>query len=217
MPNKAWLTTAATRRTFPRLQETGYDAERHTIVGAGWGIPLLWLPLFRPADLLIEDVTVERGRTYRDPAPVVETAVALTRLTASVAQLNGVFGTQGPLDRHAELLSEAIASTHRPFVTLEPEEIAWMGEPKQFYERLTLALGYFDGPDTPRGREDLLYLTPTVNEPDLPFPVPHGFFDRDDYDAEEAQLMHFLLGEAWLRPLSWDSRPSATHDGPFRG
>jgi hypothetical protein len=188
------------------LQEPGYNAELYTIAGAAWGIPLLWLPLFRPCDLMVEDVTVEGGPTYRDPAPVVETAVALTRLAASVARLNAVFREQGPLDRHAELLREAIACTGRPFVTLEPEAIAWMGDPKAFYERLERALAYFEGPDTPRGREDLLYLTPAVSEEGLPFPAPDGFFDRGEYEVEEAEMMHFLLGEAWLRPLPWDSR-----------
>jgi hypothetical protein len=205
MPNKAWLTTAATRTTFPRLQELGYTPELHTIAGAAWGIPLLWLPLFRPCDLLVEEVTVEGGATYRDPAPVVETAVALTRLAGSVARLNAVFREQGPLDRHAALLREAIASTSRPFVTLEPEEIAWMGDPRDFYGRLERAFACFDERDTPQGRKDLLYVTPTVSEENLPFPAPDGFFDRADYEIEEAEMIHFLLGEAWVRPLPWDS------------
>jgi hypothetical protein len=210
MPNKAWLTTAATKNTFPRLREPGYNAELHTVAGAAWGIPLLWLPLFRPCDLMMEDVTVEEGRTYRtyrDPVPVVEAAVALTRLADSIARLNDVFHEQGSLDRHAALIGAAIASTGRPFVTLEPEAVAWMGDPKVFYESLERALAYFEEPDTPRGRKALLDLTPGVSEKDLPFPAPDGFFDREDYEVEEAEMMHLLLGEAWLRPLPWDSRP----------
>jgi hypothetical protein len=206
MPNKAWLTTAATRTTFPQLREPGYTPELHTVAGAAWGIPLLWLPLFRPCDLLVEDVMVEGGTTYRDPAPVVETTVALTRLAGSVTRLNSAFRKQGPLDRHADLLQEAIASTGRPFVTLEAEAIAWMGDPRVFYERLERAFAYFEEQDTQQGRNDLLYVTPTVSEETLPFPAPDGFFDREDYDVEEAEMIHFLLGEARLRPLPWDSR-----------
>lgn len=206
MPNKVWLTTAATRITFPRLQEPGYKPELHTVAGAAWGIPLLWLPLFRPCDLLVEDVTVEGGRVYRDPVPVVDTTLALTRLADSVVRLNAVFRKQGPLNRHATLLAQAIESTGRPFVTLEPEAVAWMDDAKAFYERLKRSLAYFERPDTPRGRQDLMQLTPTVSEEDMPFPAPDAFFDRKDFEVEEAEMIHFLLGEAWLRPLPWDSR-----------
>src|SRR5205823_5399102 len=150
---------------------------RQTVACCTWGIPLLWLPLFRPADFLVEDVTVESGRTYRDPAPVAETPLALARLEEAVPRLNAAFAEQGALDRHTALLREAIVSTGRPFLTLEAEALAWAGEPHEFYRWLERALAYFDEPDSPRGREDLLYLTPTVSEPDLPFPDPQGVWD----------------------------------------
>lgn len=204
MGNKAWLTTAARRQTFPRLQEPGYDPARHTVACCTWGIPLLWLPLFRPADLLMEDVTVEGGRTYRDPAPVAETAVALARLAEAVPRLNALFPGQGPLDRYAALLREAVASTGRPFLTLEAEQLAWMGEPNAYYRRLGRALAYFDEPETPQGRDDLLYLTPTVSEPDLPFPDPQAVWENDGPDVEDLELLGFLLGERWERPVPWE-------------
>src|SRR5262249_57508336 len=103
MGNKAWLTTASARRSFPRLQEPGYDPGRYTIACCDWGIPLLWLPLFRPSDFLVEDIVVQTGKTHRDPAPVVQTSKALARLEKAVPRLNKVFHKQGKLNPHAAL------------------------------------------------------------------------------------------------------------------
>jgi hypothetical protein len=202
--NKAWLTTAARRLTFPRLQEPHYDAARHTVACCTWGIPLLWLPLFRLSDFLVEDVTVEPGRTYRDPAPVVGAPTALARLAGAVPRLNAVFHEQGSLDRHAAMLGEAIVSTGRPFLTLEAEELAWSGEPGAFYGRLERTLAYFERPDSPAGRGDLLYLTPTVSEPDMPFPQPEEVWQGEETDIEVVEMLRFLLGERWERQVPWE-------------
>ncbi len=209
MGNKAWLTTAATRQTFPSLQEPGYDAARHTVACCTWGIPLLWLPLFRPSDLLVEEVTVEGGKTYRDPAPVVETPRALQRLASAVAPLDAVFREQGSVGRYAAMLQEAIASTARPFVTLEAQELAWSGEPEEFSRRVERALAYFDRPDSREGRDDLLYLTPTVSEPDMPFPAPEAVWAGEDSGVEAVEMLGFLVGEGWVRPVPWEPRRGA--------
>jgi hypothetical protein len=206
MGNKAWLTTAATRQSFPSLQEPGYDAARHTVACCTWGIPLLWLPLFRPSDMLVESVTVQSGRTYRDPAPVVETPTALERLAGAVARLNEVFGEQGSVDQYAAMLREAVASAARPFVTLEAQELAWPGEPEEFYRRLERALAYFDRPDSREARDDLLYLTPTVSEPDMPFPAPEEVWGGEDAGVEALEMLRFLVGERWVRPVPWEPR-----------
>jgi hypothetical protein len=206
MANFAYLTTATTRITFPMLHEPGYDSKLHTIACGRWGIPLLWFPLFQRGDLLTEDVEVD-GRIWRDPAPVVETSTALERLRASIPRLNSVFQAQGSLSRLAELLREAIASTERPFLTLEPHQIAYMepAAPKRFYELFERTLAYFEQPETALSINELLTLTPCVSEPDLPFPDPDDFRGRD-YDAEGFELLGMLLGRAYFRPVPWDRR-----------
>jgi hypothetical protein len=201
--NKAWLTTASARHGFPRLQEPRYDARRHTIACCDWGIPLLWLPLFRPEDFVVEHITVESGTTFRDPAPVVEVPVAIARLRKAVPRLNKVFQKQGKLNRHAALMQEALASTRRPFVCLEAEALAWAGDARDFYKRLRRALAYFDAEDTRQGRTHLLYLTPTVGEPDLPFPRK-GFEQNKDPEIEDMEMVRFLFGEKWERPVPWE-------------
>jgi hypothetical protein len=208
--NFAWLTTAAYRHTFPRVRELGYEPELHTVARCAWSVPLLWLPLFRVGDLTVEDVTLEDGRTLHDPAPVVETKVALKRLARAVPRLNALYPRRGRLNRHAELLRAAVASTNRPFVTLEAFELAWMfsgaSGAKRYYAHLEQAFAYFDGPDTPQTRATLLRMTPADIEPDIAFPDPYGYFDRPVDDSEEADVVEFLLGRAWLRSLPWESR-----------
>ncbi len=202
MGNKAWLTTAATRQTYPSLQEPAYNAARHSVACCDWGIPLLWLPLFRPSDLLVESVTVECGKTYRDPAPVVDTPRALERLAGAVARLDALFREQGSVARYAAMLREAIASTARPFVTLEAAALAGAGAPEEFYRNLERALAYLDQPDSYEGRHELLYLTPTVSEPEMPFPNPEEVGEESDIEGME--MLRFLLGERWERPVPWE-------------
>lgn len=204
MANWAWLTTAATRQTFPRLQDPKYDARRHTVARCQYGIALLWLPLFRPSDILVEDVAVEGGKTYRDPAPVVNIPMALARLADAVPRLNAIFRSRGPLDRYARLLHKAIASIRRPFITLEAEELAWWGQPEGYYRRLKRALAYFEHEDSPTWRKALLSMTCPVAEPTLPFPDPVSVWDGDDLEAQE--IVYFLLGEGYERPVPWKPR-----------
>jgi hypothetical protein len=154
--------------------------------------------------LVLEDIVAQTGRTYGDPAPVVATSKALARLDEAVPRLNKVFHRQGKLNRHAGLLRKAIASTRRAFVCLEVEELAWGGEPKEFYKWLEKALTYFDSKDSPKGRKNLLYLTPTVSEPDMPFRMPEAFTDGEEPEVEDMEMLRFLLGEKWERPVPWE-------------
>jgi hypothetical protein len=153
---------------------------------------------------LIEDVRVESGTTYRDPAPIVETTTALARLDSAVQRLNAIFREQGSVEQYATMLGEAIASTSRPFITLEAEELAWAGEPDEFYRWVERAFAYFDGPDSRAGQDDLLYLTPTLSEPDMPFPTPEAVWESEEWGIEGMEMLRFLLGEKWERPVPWE-------------
>ena len=77
---------------------------------------------------------------------------------------------------------------------LEAGSLAWAGEPDEFYRRLRRALAYFDEPDSAEGRTDLLYLTPTVSEPEMPFPDPAGW-GSESLEVESAEILRFLVGE----------------------
>jgi hypothetical protein len=49
-------------------------------------------------------------------------------------------------------------------------------------------------------------ITPIVGEPDMPFPELEEVWKDEDSDIEAMQMLRFLLGERWERPVPWEPR-----------
>jgi len=110
-----------------------YDSDVQTIANDVHGVPLLWMAMFRARDMVSKQVEID-GETLRVDAPIVERTTAIAQLQESAAYFNILFQGAGGLDEYVELLKRALESVDYEFVTIEMDEIAFGGDPAEFYD-----------------------------------------------------------------------------------
>ena len=176
MSNRAYLVASPWRRTDPG-NAPAFDPEKHTIATAVARIPLLWLSLFSPADLV-------------DGAPVASVKTALSRLDQAAGLLAKRFSSRGSLTEHASALATAIATAKAKYVTIELEEFADLFSRRSTFDaRLRKALS-----------GDAAAMTELAAlEARKPFPAL-GQIKRTDVD-----VMHSLLGTSHIRAVPWEA------------
>ena len=142
MANYAYLCATNLATTYPSFVEEHYDSDVQTIACDVYCIPLVWMALFRPQDLLQKEFSVD-GVDVSTEAPCVERAVALRQLREALPFMNEVFSEEGPLDAYFDLFEQAVRAVDAKFLTVQLDEIACLYPSEQeFYDKLRQALAH---------------------------------------------------------------------------
>jgi hypothetical protein len=169
-------------------------------------VPLLWLAMFRPADLVTttfppDDPDDDDEGPIEATAPLAPKERALAQLDAAVPALHEIFDGAGRLDDHAALLRQGVQSMPGRFVTIELYEIAALIDEETFYRDLKDALGGLDRP----GTKDRARLTELAQlREGRPFPPARLVLDGLDAPDDDWWNHSRLLGVSYLRPVPWE-------------
>src|SRR5262249_29046416 len=143
---------------YPSYGDRPYVARKQTIASETYCVPLLWLALFRPADLVQRTFT-EDGRALVAEAPLCARKRAIGQLNAAVPYLEELFFDCGPLDEFGARFRKALEPLRYRSLTIELEEIACMAHSGQeFYDPLRAALAGIGSDYSPGAGERFVSL-----------------------------------------------------------
>ncbi|SDD16416.1 hypothetical protein [Glycomyces harbinensis] len=229
MPNSSYLCATDLRSLYPSTTDKGFDPSKGVVAFDVRCVPLLWLAMFRPADLLTQTITVEADpdATYYTFGPdgdfveietppeeaedqnVEATALlaprdrALAQLDAAVPVLGRLFAAEGPLEEHAAMLRRAVAASPGAYLTVELDEIEGLWEPGTFQPALRAALESLDGEGDPEaGRVHLIELAQL--RPGRPFPPARLLLDDGESADDDIWNLVRLLGASFSAPVPWE-------------
>ncbi|MFE7559323.1 hypothetical protein [Kitasatospora sp. NPDC057500] len=216
MANYSYLCSTDAPSLYPSSQVAGFDPKTGVVAHDVSCVPLLWLAMFRPADLVTGVFTVDEDDLDDDEDPEVEATAplvakerALAQLDAALPVLNGLFAGEGPLDAHAALLRRAVERAPGAFVTIELEEVEgiWADE-DAFQPTLRAALAGLDvgtdsGMDGAATRARLIELSRL--RPGLPFPPARLIVDGMDADDDDYWNLVRLLGTGFMSEVPWEA------------
>ncbi|RRR98584.1 hypothetical protein [Glycomyces terrestris] len=232
MPNSSYLCATGLRTLYPSTTDAGFAPATGVVAYDVRCVPLLWLALFRPADLVtqtivVEDdpdevfyefgpdgdlVEVEPGEDDDDEdddedvveatAPLAPKDRALAQLDAAVPVLNRIFAAEGPLDGHAAMLRAAVAAAPGVYVTVELDEIEGLWEPGTFQPALREALACLDG-GAAAGRAHLAAISQLREG--RPFPPARMLLDGGDgFEDDDHWNFVRLLGANFSAAVPWE-------------
>jgi hypothetical protein len=187
------------------------DLEQQVLAEDVYCVPLLWLAMFRPADLVTATFPPEDPDDDEGPveatAPLAPKERALAQLDAALPALHEIFAGAGRLDDHAALLRQGVESMPGRFVTIELYEIAVLIDEEAFYRDLRAALGGLDRP----GTQDRARLTELAQlREGRPFPPARLVLDGPDAPDDDLWNHSRLLGVSYLRPVPWEPARTAS-------
>ncbi|MFF7456888.1 hypothetical protein [Kitasatospora sp. NPDC008115] len=220
MANYSYLCSADAASLYPSSQVAGFDPRTGVVAHDVSCVPLLWLAMFRPADLVTgvftvdeEDLDDGEDPEVRATAPLVAKERALAQLDAALPVLNGLFADEGPLDAHAALLRRAVERAPGAFVTIELEEVEGIWEDEEtFQPTLRAALAGLDGgsdgdTDGDTGgaatRSRLIELSRL--RPGRPFPPARLLVDGLEAGDDDHWNLARLLGAGFIGAVPWES------------
>ncbi|MFF2656183.1 hypothetical protein ACFVUH_02335 [Kitasatospora sp. NPDC058032] len=215
MANYAYLCTTEVASLYPSSQLKGFDPQGGVIAHDVSGVPLLWLAMFRPADLVTGVFTIDEDDLDDDEeaeveatAPLVAKERALAQLDAALPVLNALFAAEGPLDTHAALLRQAVEQAPGAFVTIELDEIEGIWEEEgTFQPTLRAALAGLDGgldgsARTAADRARLIELSRL--RPGRPFPSARLIVDGLEAGDDDYWNLVRLLGTSFAAEVPWE-------------
>ncbi|MFF3855359.1 hypothetical protein [Micromonospora sp. NPDC002575] len=168
-------------------------------------VPLLWLAMFRPADLVTATFPSddEDEGDVAVTAPIAPRRRALDQLDAALPALTRIFAAEGPLHEHAALLRAGVAAMPGRFVTVDPYEIAVLVDEREFYDTLRAGLAALDQPGDPaaarRHLTDLAQL-----RAGRPFPPARLVLDQLPAAEDDWWNHGRLLGAGVRGPAPWE-------------
>jgi hypothetical protein len=203
MANRSYLCVSDVETLYPNIGDPNYDSTVQTVACDVYCVPLLWLALFRPADMLSQVFEVD-GEQVTGTAPLAPKAIALGQLARAIPTLNRLFAAEGPLDEYADLLRTAVADAPGQFVTIEMEEIAdlWTPSPQAFYRQFSLALGRFESSRS-RAADRKRLVCISKLRPGIPFPPARCFLEGIEVSSDDCWNHCRLIGASWYRPVPW--------------
>ncbi|MFB7476216.1 hypothetical protein [Kitasatospora sp. NPDC056184] len=225
MANSSYLCATDVASLYPSSQVPGFDPRGGVVAHDVSGVPLLWLALFRPADLVTGVFTIDEDDLDDDEdgeveatAPLAAKDRALAQLDAALPVLNALFAAEGPLDGHAALLRQAVEKAPGAFVTIELEEIEGVWEEEgAFQPTLRAALACLDGPgggDVPDGGTDPA-ADPAADRarlvalsrlrPGRPFPPARLLLDDLEAGEDDYWNLVRLLGTTFDADVPWET------------
>jgi hypothetical protein len=226
MPNSSYLCTSDQESLYPSTTVEGFEPATDVVAYDVRCVPLLWLALFRPADLRTQTILIEADpdavyaefdeatgdfvefEDYEEEdeiveavAPLVTKDKALAQLDAALPVLNRLFETEGPLDDHAAMLRQAVAAAPGSFITIELDEIEGLWEEGTFQPALRAALAGFDG-SAVADRANLIEIAQL--RAGRPFPPARMLLaDHEPVDDEYWNLSR-LLGASFSASVPWE-------------
>lgn len=196
------------------------EASQCVVASAVCYVPLLWLALFRPADI--------KEREIDDLSILVPTAakeLAIQQLQRSIPLLDRCFAASGSLKGHASLLAKALSERDGQYVFVDTEEIALLGDPEEFNGELKdalLALERYENKPVPPQTNPSLWQrflgatndkTSTVrnrigalllHKPPFHIVPVASIWSKPKPSAGELQQLAEFLGCSWERPVPWE-------------
>mgnify|MGYP003379956491 CR=1 FL=1 len=198
MSNRCYLTVTPWPRIYPSFGDLEYDADRHTALASAGCVPMLWLPLFAPADLVEHTFTTDDGPVVA-VAPLARTEDAVARLRAHRPWLEASFADRGPLGHHVDLLLRHLEGHDGAWISIELAEISALDpDPSAWHARLRDVLARIGRAD-PAAARALAALATVMLE--------QRFITLDQAPTatpEERWNFFRLLGEGWRRPAAWE-------------
>ncbi|MEV3936598.1 hypothetical protein AB0K52_11545 [Glycomyces sp. NPDC049804] len=228
MPNSSYLCTTDAESLYPSTTVADFEPSTHVVACDARCVPLLWLAMFRAADIRTQTIVIEadpdevsfefdvatgdfveiEGEDEEDEvveavAPLVAKERALAQLDAAVPVLNRLFEAEGPLDDHAAMLRQAVAAAPGRFITIELDEIDALWEEGTFQPALRTALSAMDASaDRAAERADLVEIAQLR----AGRAFPPARFLLDGRDAADDDFWNFvrLLGTAFSAAVPWE-------------
>lgn len=158
MANWSYLCATNRKVIYPSYGDRPYDAGKQTVASETYCVPLLWLGLFRPADLTRRTFTQD-GTAFDAEAPLCARSRAIRQFRAAVPYLERLFEECGPLDGFAELFLKAVEPLRYRYLTIELEEIECMAKSRKWFrDTLRKALGAITTDYSTKARERFVYL-----------------------------------------------------------
>jgi hypothetical protein len=189
-----WSYLCATNRKviYPSYGDRPYDSRKQTVASETYCVPLLWLGLFRPADLVRRTFALE-DKPFVAEAPLCARSKAIRQFRAALPHLESMFYECGPLGGFAELFLKALEPLRYRYLTIELEEIECMAKSRKWF-RATLrkALGGITTDYSTEARERFIYLAQLF---DLRrFPPPRLMLDEIKGSDNDYVLHGRILG-----------------------
>lgn len=231
MPNSSYLCTTDAESLYPSTTVADFEPSTHVVACDARCVPLLWLALFRAADIRTQTIVIEsdpdevyfefdeatgdfvevegeeeeeeEDEVVEAVAPLVAKERALAQLDAAVPALNRLFEAEGPLDDHAAMLRQAVAAAPGKFITIELDEIDALWEEGTFQPALRAALSALDASTDPVA-ERAGFAEIAQLRAGRAFPPAR--FLLDGHDAADDDFWNFvrLLGTAFSADLPWE-------------
>lgn len=228
MSNSSYLCATDLRSLYPSTTDRDFDPSKGVVAYDVRCVPLLWLAMFRPGDLVTQTIVIEpdpsavlfefdeavgdfveaepspedeEDEIVEATAPLVAKDRALARLEAAVPVLGRLFAAEGPLDEHAAMLRRAVAAAPGAYLTIELDEIEGLWEPGTFQPALRAALASLDG-GTDADRADLVEIAQLREG--RAFPPARLLFGDGDVEDDDLWNLARLLGVSFSAEVPWE-------------
>lgn len=195
MANWSYLCATNRKVIYPSYGDKPYDARQQTVASETYCVPLLWLALFRPPDL-VERTFTQEGKTFVALAPLCARSKAIRQFRSAWPHLEKLFEDCGRLDGFAELFLEALEPLRYRYLTIELEQIECMAKSRKWFrDTLRAALAGIENDHSPRSAGAVGLPRATLRPPPLPA--------RKTLPGQNASLRRRLCA---ARPYSWRLR-----------
>ena len=206
MSNYSYLCATDIETTYPSFVDPEYDAEAQTVACDVWCVPLLWMGLFRPNDIVQRTFDADDEKVYTE-APLVARDLAISQLQQSLPYFNQVFVDEGPLDEYFNFLKQAVSEVENKYITIEMQEIACLSDEQQYYDSFRAALAAIGNDTSEDAKQRLIDIAQLRGSK----PLPPARLHLDDLDGEEDDFWNHCricgagAAEAGVgRPVPWE-------------
>jgi len=230
MPKTSYLCSTNRRATYPREEDPTFSLQTDLIANGARCVPLLWLAMFRSADIVRRTVVTRTEPTLfielstwqqkiREPqnieieteAPITSVGRAIEQIEAAIPYFNAMFQEEGRLDDYAELLIQALRFVTKKFVTIDLEEIAGLVGDECFWGSIRAALEHIGSPPTRAAKERLIDIAGFENLRRFP-PANLALDDRRDAPFDDWGNHWRVLGQGvresgFGRAVPWELEP----------
>lgn len=228
MPNSSYLCTTDAESLYPSTTVVDFEPSTHVVACDARCVPLLWLAMFRAADIRTQTIVIEadpdavcvefdeatgdfvevEGGDEEDEvveavAPLVAKERALAQLDAAVPVLNRLFEAEGALDDHAAMLRRAVAAAPGKFITIELDEIDALWEEGTFQPALRAALSGMEGVRDPAAERANLVEIAQLRV-GRAFPPARFLFGGSEAADDDVWNFVRLLGTAFSADVPWE-------------
>ena len=211
MANRSYLVVTDDDTIYPSTAEKDYNPDTQIVAQGVYCVPLLWLGLFRPADMRMQHFSVH-GESITGVGPVVPIKTALAQLNRSVAMYDQMF-PDGRFADYCDLLRKAVVSMGRKYVTVELEEIADMGDPVTFYNDIRIALRALNGDESlATGRDKLIKISEISSK--IPIPPARCLLGGPPVSDDQVLAHSKIIGCSWVRPVPWEPGDDKSVESP---